>query len=54
MVDMQEKTDREVFHVKYPVRCLNLEELREYRKEQLADSYYEPFVLKLKYEGEVE
>ena len=51
MIRMLEHPGEEIRHRKDPARFLNTEELRAYRLAQLQDPYYEPFLLKLKYEG---
>lgn len=51
MIRMLENPKEPVAHLKEPVRLMSLDELREYRCAQLKDPYYEPFRIRMRYEG---
>ena len=49
MIQMLEDPEKNVIHLKTPVRFLEREQMLKFCGEQLADPFYEPFTMKLKY-----
>ena len=49
MIQLLEKPEKEVRHLKAPVRFLEREEMLEHCKNQLEDPFYDSFRMKLKY-----
>lgn len=49
MIQMLEEPEKNVVHLEIPVQYLDREQMLKFCEQQLADPFYEPFTMKLKY-----